>query len=185
MQHIISVFGNPGSYHHQVANAIYGEACVCRFHASFEAVVTEVAEQGTAGVLAVKNSLLGAISSNQQLLDATAIQVQSYYDLPIEHHLITAQVEPLESITVVYSHPAALAQVRPWLQDRPWLRAEQASDTAGAVKSICTSGQPHHAAIASTYAAQYYGGHVVANIPTHHTNITRFALIAQKGTTHV
>lgn len=182
MKKQIAVFGNPGSYHHQVATEVYGTEANCTFCTQFADVITQVVQENCTGILAIENSLLGEIARNQQLLAESGLSIISMYDLPIEHYLITATPQNITNLTEVHSHPAALAQSGQWLSLHPQLTAKPASDTAGAVKTICEANNPHQAAIASQYAANYYGGSTVAKIATHQPNITTFAIISQKGT---
>ena len=68
----------------------------------------------------------------------------------------------LTDIREVRSHPVALEQCRVFLAKHPSWQRKIVDDTAGAVREIVASGDPHVAAIASAFAAKVYDAQLVA-----------------------
>ena len=85
------LFGTRGSYHHQVAMAVFGEidSSGLIFVDTFEKVVEHVMK-GAYSVLAIQNSTIGAVAQNRQLLEKNSdkLEIIEYFDLPIQHCLV-------------------------------------------------------------------------------------------------
>lgn len=176
----VAVLGTVGSYHHQVAVALFPNALV-RYFASFGEVVGAVCRGETQkGIVAVANSTIGALPAPQEELHrhAQELTTETHYTLPIRHCLVVANSTMTESdITTVLSHTAALQQCQRVIQARGW-QSRIAMDTATAVKEIMATPNPHVAAIASPFAARYYGAHILPTVVQDQSgNATTFAVI--------
>src|SRR3990167_6595401 len=78
-------------------------------HASVVDAVTNGAAD--TGVLAIENSLEGSVSETLDLLiHDTDLCIAGEVVVPVEHCLIARPGTERDSVTVVYSHPQALAQ---------------------------------------------------------------------------
>jgi prephenate dehydratase len=99
--------------------------------------------------------------------------------LPVDHNLIVAPGTTLADISVVMSHPNALAQCRGYLEGHlPNARVEAALSTAGAVEYAAAT--PGVAGIGPRRAAEVYGGAILAeSIQDEGQNETRFVVLAQ------
>jgi prephenate dehydratase len=127
----------------------------------------------------IENSLAGSVVRNYELLSESPFSVAAEVYLRIRHNLITRPGVRLAEITHVYSHPVALAQCQRFIAEHH-LDAVAAYDTAGSVKQLMTSLGRNTAAIAGRWAAQLYGGDIVAeNIEDHSENYTRFLLLVR------
>jgi len=73
----IAIQGIPGSFHHQVAIRNFGEEAEILTYNTFEPVAKAVA-QGLAdfGVMAIENSIAGAILPNYELIDRFELNIR-------------------------------------------------------------------------------------------------------------
>lgn len=148
---------------------------------SFPAVVSAV-ETGLAdvGVLAVENSLEGAVGTTLDLLiHETDLQIVAEVVVPIRHMLLARPGTALADISVLRSHPQALAQCRRFIERvLPRVTTAAALSTTSAVEEMLD--EPHSAAISTARAAEIYPVGVLAHdIQDRQTNETRFILLAQ------
>ncbi len=72
----IAIQGVPGSFHHQVALKLFGhEAEILTFN-TFEPVAKSIAEaEADFGVMAIENSIAGAILPNYDLIDRYELSI--------------------------------------------------------------------------------------------------------------
>lgn len=180
----VAIQGEPGSFHDAAAHEFFDgsaiELITCQtFHQVFDAVETDVAE---AGLVAVENSLYGSIHDVYDELTTLKASIVGEVTLAIEQQLIAHPGVTLETITEVYSHPAALNQCRDWLEvNLPNAELTEHHDTAGAVDYIKSHRLTHAAAIASEAAAQLYGMDILRrSIQDEEDNFTRFLVITRR-----
>jgi len=105
--------------------------------------------------------------------------------LPVRHALCTAPGVALDDVSVVVSHPQALAQCREFLRrELPDARQVAWTSTAEAVREAGARGASEGwAGIGTTLAASLYGCAVLRDgIQDLHGNATRFAWLAPAGT---
>jgi prephenate dehydratase len=173
--------GPPGTFGEEAAR-LYQPAAEFVPLASNRAVVTAVQDaQVDQGIAPIENSLDGGIPETvDALLQYTDVYIQDEIVLPVEHNLIAAHGTRLAQITVVTSHPSALAQCRTYLQaNLPHARLEAALSTAAAVESAVP--RPGVAAIGTRRAAQLAGGEVLAGaIQDVAHNKTRFLILGPR-----
>jgi len=163
---------------------------------TFERVVASVAAGiSDLGVLPIWNSVLGEIPFTRDVLRGAPVEIVEEIAIPIELSLLARPKVALETIAYVGSHPAALAQCRRWLAERPTLTPCPAWDTAGAARDLADGNAAYSwyerlpgaaprtiAAIAGAAAAERYGLVVLARgIQDVAENVTRFAVLARKG----
>lgn len=180
----IATQGQPASFHYQAVDSFFPNQSVSiqgfdTFRETFEALATKQAEFA---VVAVENSIHGAINESYDLLDQHHAWICGEVYLHIEQCLIGLPGASIAKITDVYSHFAALSQCREYLHhDLPQAKHHVHADTAGAVADVKKWNNPNKAAIASAYAADYYGLPVLAKgIETDTRNYTRFALLSRE-----
>src|SRR5690606_9665603 len=84
----IAIQGIKGSYHYQVAQHIFGKDVGIIECMSFIDLVKSILE-GVAdqGVLALENSIAGAILPNYDLMDRNNLRITGEFYLPISHQL--------------------------------------------------------------------------------------------------
>ena len=135
----------------------------------------------TLGVLAVENSIEGAVRESMDNLMMTQnpnIRILSEYYMPI-HHCLLARTTEFSSITGVISHPQALAQCQNFIHNElPFnVNIIEAPSTAEAARSLQNYNLTY-ASIGSKKTAETYNLNVLKeNINDDKTNQTRFILI--------
>jgi prephenate dehydratase len=165
--------GIPGAYSEAALRRHFGADAEPMGFAFSEQVFDGVEDgRADAGFVPVENSIAGSVGINTDLLLERKVFAVAEAYLPIDHCLLGAG--RLEDVTVVYSHPVALAQCREFLNKRA-LRAMPEYDTAGAAELVAKRALPGEAAIASKRCAEIYGLKVLAEeIQTVKGNFTRF-----------
>jgi prephenate dehydratase len=179
---IVAIQGEKGAFSHQAAVSILGSDIELRprptFDGLFEAAVSGEADRA---VVPIENSLAGSIHENYDRLRARPLHIVGEIQLRIVHCLIGRPGSRVEAIERVASHPVALAQCRRFFADRPRVEEIAAYDTAGSVLELMRDGRPTHAAIASSLAAQIYGGEILMQgIEDDPQNYTRFLVLARE-----
>ncbi len=178
----IAIQGVPGSFHHQVALAKFGENTEILSFNQFEPVAKSVATgEADFAVMAIENSIAGAIFPNYELLDRYELTVRDEYYLPIAHQLMALPGQKIEDIKVVRSHPMALLQCKAFFAEHPSIELKDDIDTAAVSKQIATHQWKGIGAIASTIAADIYGLEILAkDIQTVKNNFTRFIILQKQ-----
>jgi prephenate dehydratase len=178
----IAIQGVPGSFHHQVALRYFGEDTEIQAFNTFEPVAKAVAT-GTAdfGVMAIENSIAGAILPNYDLIDRYELSIRDEYYLPIAHQLMALPGQKIEDIKEVRSHPMALLQCKNFFAKHPEIIQFDDVDTASVAMRISEGKITGMAAIASEIAAGIYGLEILArDIQTVKDNFTRFIILEKE-----
>ncbi len=131
-----------------------------------------------AGVAPIENSLEGAVSETvDTLVQSETVYISGEIVLPVEQCLIAAPGTQADRLTVIMSHPQALAQCRAYLESQcPNARLDAALSTAAAVEEAVRT--PGAGAIGTRRAAELTGGEVLAaGIQDVPHNKTRFVLL--------
>ncbi|NLT73354.1 MAG: prephenate dehydratase [Chloroflexi bacterium] len=173
--------GEPGAYSEEACLSLFGSEIQPVPCDSFDAVFEGV-EAGRLdyGVVPVENSLAGSIHRNYDLLLQHALHIIAEHNLRVSHCLIAHPGATLETIERVFSHPQALAQCEQSLSALSDVEIHATYDTAGSVKMVKESGDPHAAAIASARAAEIYGMQVLVHeFEDEKANFTRFVAISR------
>ena len=128
--------GEPGAYS-EAAALLYGGADVetlpCKsFDDVFEAVEKK---RATHGVVPLENSIGGTIHRNYDLLLEHDLPITGEVELDVVHCLQALPGTKISDITVVYSHPQALAQCERYLKGLG-VTVEAIYDTAGGAKLV-------------------------------------------------
>ncbi|SFG65779.1 prephenate dehydratase [Algoriphagus hitonicola] len=175
----VAIQGIPGSFHHQVALLEFGENCEIIPFSTFEPVAKAVAEEvADVAVMAIENSIAGAILPNYDLIDRYELHIWDEFYLPISHQLMALPGQEIQALTEVRSHPMALLQCKQFLGQFPKLAQKDDIDTATVAKRIQDEKLSGTAAIASKIAADIYGLEILAeDIQTVKNNFTRFIIL--------
>ncbi len=175
----ISIQGIPGSFHHQVALNCFGEEAEILGFRTFEEVAKCVNNgECEFGVLAIENSIAGAILPNYELIDRYNLTIKDEYYLPISHNLMCLKGQHMDQIQEVRSHPMALLQCKKFFEAYPHIKLIDDVDTASVARRIRDEKIKKVAAIASSTAAKIYGLEVLAaDIQTVKDNFTRFIIL--------
>jgi len=179
MSPIVGYPGPPGSHSGAAATAIAPERTELVALSSFTAVIEAAsAAEITLGVLPIESSLIGPIAETHDLLYRAPLSIVREITLPIRHSVLGLPGAKLESVTSVWSHPAAFDQCRDLFSD--WnVKCVPAATTADAARHVSETGDPAHVAIASTEAADEYGLTVIADdVGDSPGAFTRFVAVA-------
>jgi prephenate dehydratase len=175
----IAIQGVLGSFHHQVAQQYYGENIEVFGFNTFEEVAKSVeSRMADVAVMAIENSIAGAILPNYDIIDRHELFVTDEYYLPISHNLMALPGQQLSSITEARSHPMALLQCKQFFANHPTIKPIDDVDTAYVAKIIAEQKIKGIAAVASIKAAEFYGLELLAeDIQTVKNNFTRFIIL--------
>ena len=178
----VAIQGILGSFHDIVAKQFFGnniQLIECMSFTEIPVLLNnEVAESA---VIAIENSIAGAILPNYALLDEYNLNIEGEVYLNIHHHLMALKGQNFEDIKEVWSHPMAILQCRKFFRSRPNIKLIEEKDTAEVAKRIRNEGLEGIAAIASKEAAKLYDLEILADdIQTIEHNSTRF-FIVKKG----
>ena len=175
----IAIQGIKGSYHHIVAENYFGNNITLNECLSFDEMPLLLKNNQTDYlVMAIENSIAGAILSNYKLVDEYQLNIIGEVYLPIQHQLMALKNQEIEEINEVWSHPMAINQCRVFLRKYPHIKLIEASDTAEVAKQIQLKKLKGIAAIASEKAAEIYDLNILAkNIQTNPENFTRFFIL--------
>jgi len=145
------------------------------------------------GVVPMENSCEGTVNQTIDLLaygfscelegkfGEYDVKIVGEIILPIKHSLLTRPDVRLEEVSVIISHPQALAQCRHYLERvLPQARLIEVSSTAEAVRQVSQSKDPW-AAIAMADTAEKYGLKILDQEVNDYTNNeTRFIIISKE-----
>ncbi len=175
----IGIQGTVGSFHYEVAKNLFGtenEFIECMDFNDIPVLL----KQGKIdkGVMAIENTIAGAILPNYALIDEYDLHIAGEYYLPIQHHLMALHGQSVADIKEVWSHPMALLQCRRYLRSQPHIKLVEEKDTAEMAKIIQERQLKGIAAIAGYEAARIYDLDILAeNIQTNQINATRFVVL--------
>jgi prephenate dehydratase len=175
--------GEPGAFSQVAVQQLLGHAAAVlpcqRFDEVFAAVVAGKAD---AAVIPIENTLHGSVHENYDHLLHFELEIVGETHVRIAHNLIAPPGVSFRSVRKVYSHPVALNQCLRFFAANPGIERVPFYDTAGSVKTIMEERPDGAAAIASSAAAEIYGGRILRrNIEDDPSNFTRFFLLRRPG----
>jgi len=175
----IAIQGIKGSFHHIVAEKFFGENIELAECMSFtEIPVLLKNDQVESAVMAIENSIAGAILPNYALIDEYELSIEGEVYVNIHHHLMALEGQNLSDIKEVWSHPMALLQCRKFFREHPGIKLIEEKDTAEVARRIQQNNIQGVAAVASKKAADLFGLDIISNdIQTIKHNSTRFFVL--------
>jgi prephenate dehydratase len=176
----VAYAGGAAAHSAAAAERLFPEAAQLVALPNFAAVVdAAVGGEVGYGVLPIESSLIGPINETHDLLWESPLSIVAETSIPIRHLLAARTRLPLERITTVRSHPAALDQCRRLLASLPHARVIAAATTAAAAAEVAASNGSGEAAIVSERAARMHGLEVIADdVGDHPEAYTRFVSVA-------
>lgn len=176
----VAYLGPEATFTHMAAREQFGSQAVFVPVATIPQVFAEV-ERSRAdyGVVPIENSSEGGVAITLDMFVETSLHIIAEVSLEIRHCLLSRAAQ-LAQIKRVLAHPQALAQCRRWLAAQlPGALTEEVPSNARAAELAATD--PHVAAIASRFAAEYYQLNVIeANIQDQAANFTRFVVLGRE-----
>ncbi len=176
---IVAFQGERGAFSELAAVQLLGpriELLPCeRFEQMFRALADGVSD---AAVVPIENTLHGSVHENYDHLLHFDLKIVAETSVRIVHNLIVPPGTKFSELKRVYSHPVALNQCLKFFAAHPRLEKTTYYDTAGSVKMVMAERPAGAAAIASTLAAERYGGEILkGSIEDDRKNFTRFFLL--------
>jgi chorismate mutase / prephenate dehydratase len=175
----VAYLGPESTFTHEAALRAFGTSVEFEPHATVSEVFAQV-ERGEAqhGVVAVENSMEGAVTHTLDELMASPLKICGEVYLPISQNLLSGE-ETLAGIKTVCSHPMGLAQAATWLRhELPHAVLEEVESTAEAARRAAE--ETGVGAIGNALAAEAYGLKVLArDIQDARTNATRFIVLGR------
>ena len=172
----IGYLGPQATFSHQAAVEKFNGECEYEALKSIPKIFAKVkAGLVDFGVVPIENTIGGPVSMTYDAFIAEGTHIFDEVYLPIQQHLIGQG--PMENIRRVISHPQALAQCQPWLQENlPDVDIVESVSTVSGV--IAAKEDPAIAALSGRFAAEYYEvGILAAEIQDCVRNTTRFLII--------
>ena len=175
--------GERGAFSEEAAVKLLGEDISLVPRPTFEAAFSAIRDGAADYILApIENSLAGSVHRSFDLLVESELNILAEVVIPIVHNLIAAPGAKFDEITVVESHPVALAQCEKFFSAHPRLKRIATEDTAGSVREVVRSGDRSRAAIAGRRAAEIYGGVILReHLEDNPENYTRFLLLSESA----
>ncbi len=182
----VAIQGIKGSFHHLVAEQYFGKNIDIVECLSFNKLPNLLhKKEAEVAVMAIENSIAGAILPNYALIDEHNLTISGEYYLSVHHNLMVLGNQKIEDITEVYSHPMALLQCREFFRKYPEIKLIEDTDTASVAKRIRKQKLKGVAAIASKAAAEIYQLTILADgIQTIKENTTRFFVLTKSENKH-
>ncbi len=179
----VGIQGIKGSFHHIVAEQYFGkniDLIECLSFSEMPGLLND--EKAEVVIMAIENSIAGAILPNYALIDDYKLTICGEYHLPIHHNLMALEGQQIEDIKEVYSHPMALLQCHKFFKDYPHIKLIEDKDTATVAKRIYEKKLKGTGAIASKLAAETYKLKILApEIQTIKGNATRFFILTKSN----
>ena len=175
----IAFQGERGAFSEEAARKMAGKDVDVLPCTRFEDIFRAVKEgRATGAAVPIENTLAGSVHENYDHLVNFELPIVGETSVRIVHNLIAPQGVPFSRIKRVYSHPVALNQCLDFFARNPQFERIPFYDTAGSVKMVMEGGLTDAAAIASTVAAEIYGGRILRrSIESDRQNFTRFFLL--------
>ncbi|MGA2509041.1 MAG: prephenate dehydratase [Candidatus Acidiferrales bacterium] len=173
--------GERGAFSEEAAIKLLGEEIALVPRPTFEAAFSAIRDGVADFILApIENSLAGPVHRSFDLLVDSRLNILAEVIIPIAHNLIAAPGTSFNDVTVVESHPVALAQCEQFFIAHPRLKRIATEDTAGSVREVVRAGDRTRAAIAGRRAAEIYGGVILReHLEDNRENYTRFLLLSE------
>ena len=179
----IAFQGEPGAYSHEACRQARPdmEALPCR---TFEEVI-EAARSGEAdlAMLPVENTTYGRVADIHRLLPESGLRIIDEAFVRVHISLMAHQGVQIEALKKVRAHLVLLPQAASFLRQYG-IKGEAAADSAGAAAELAASGDRTSGVLASDFAAEIHGLHILArHIEDHAHNTTRFLLMGREADT--
>jgi prephenate dehydratase len=176
----IAFQGRRGAYSESAAYHLFGNDIevvpMDTFAEIFQSIETGVVD---GGAIPIENSTAGSIYDNYDLLYKWRLPIVAEVKLQISHSLCALPGVKLTDLKKVLSHPQGLAQCSRFFGRNPGIESIAFYDTAGSAEEVAKRGDKTLGAIASSYAAKFYGLDIleegIENLPG--VNFTRFYAI--------
>lgn len=176
----VAIQGIKGAFHYQATSEYFGNEAIEIIEClSFDQLAYSlVNDTADLGVMALENSIAGAILPNYALIDRLHLQIVGEHYIDIQQNLMALKGQKISDIKEVHSHAMALLQCKTFFEHYPEIKLVEDTDTATTAKRIYENKLQSIGAIASKAAAELYELEILApSIQTMKVNATRFVII--------
>ncbi|MFT5317210.1 MAG: prephenate dehydratase [Chlamydiales bacterium] len=184
---VAAYLGGRGSFSHQAARKLLPSLDEFAGYSSFNKIF-EAVDKGKASlaVVPIKNSLVGPIEENIELMEKYELKIFHEDWLKVELKLLVPYLDEsgldLRKLKKIYSHPKALAQCAKFFQEHPWIEAVAYSDTARASSHVAKMNDIRYAAIGSSECARLNNLSIAQeNLEDEEHNYTLFLALQKKS----
>lgn len=174
--------GAEGSYSQAAMNRYFGEDIESSHVETFREAMEVIADgRADYAILPIENSTAGIVSEIYDLLVEFDNYIVGEQIIPIEHCLMSVPGAELSTIRKIYSHPQSLMQSAHFLNLYPNWQQISMQNNAFAARKVADEQNPELAAIASEYAAHYYGLEILQKgVNNNKNNVTRFIVVSNQ-----
>ena len=180
----IAIQGIFGSFHHEAAVSFFKEEEIEVVECTnFKNVCISVFENNADfGVLAIENSIAGAILPNFTLIEKYELNIIGEVYLKVSMNLMALKGQKITDLHTVQSHPIAILQSENYLEKHKDWKLIDKFDTASSAKEIFDKKLLGVGAIASKFVAKIYDLEVLKeNIQNKNSSFTRFFIVSKKN----
>lgn len=182
----VAIQGIQGSFHQQVAHQYFDKTIEVVECKTFKDVAKQLAKNEVDfGIMAIENSIAGALIPNYALIDTFQFNVVGEYYLKISLNVMALPGQKIEEIQEIHSHPIALLQCAKFLEKHKHIKIVESNDTAIAAKNIFKNQTKGVAALAGPTAAVIFNLEILApEVQSVESSITRFMILEKERTNY-
>ncbi|MCF6348519.1 MAG: prephenate dehydratase [Flavobacteriaceae bacterium] len=182
----IAIPGIKGSFHHIAATKFFGEKISINACKSFEKVAELLTNNFVdAAVLAIENSVKGAVLSNYFLIDTNNLSIHGEIYLHETYHFMALKGQRIKDIKEVWSHPESFRHCEKFLRKHPHIKIVEQKGSSIAANMINEKRIKGVAAIANKKTAEIYDLEILEKeIQTHISNTTRYFILKKNRHHH-
>ncbi len=179
----VAIQGFQASFHETAAFQFFGDDIALLECATFPQLFMAMKSGETEfAICAFENALAGSILPNYAFLRNSNLEIFGEVYLCIEMNLLALEGQIMDEIEEIHSHPMALLQCQNFLEQFPYIRLVESSDTGFAAQEIKTKQIKKRAAIASRRAAKLFDLQTLAaDIHDNKRNFTRFLALRKRN----
>jgi len=175
----VLIQGEEHSFHHRAARALLPNANVVPVSTFPELTLKLAKSPKQLGLMAIENSVAGALLTNYLLLEEQHLTILGETYLRISHSVMALPGTRVDELKTIESHPMALAQCRGFFRAHRSIQPVETFDTAGSARMVMEARDPTRGAIAPVWCAAPYSLEVLAKaVEDNPHNWTRFVLVA-------
>ena len=175
----VLIQGEEHSFHHRAASALLNDTEIVPVSSFPELTLKLTESPKQLGLMAIENSVAGALLTNYLLLEENDLTILGETYLRISHCIMGIQGTTTAQLKTVESHPMALRQCRGYFRSNRGITPIETFDTAGSARLVSEAHDRSRAAIAPKWCAEAYGLEVLAEaVEDNPHNWTRFVLVS-------
>lgn len=183
MSQRVALLGGPGAFSEEAAEQLLGGASFQGVYRQRLAEVAATVAQGDVdlAVLPVENSIAGPVEESWQGWWEHRLFAFAETTLAVHQCLMGLPGVTLEEVSEAWSHPQALGQCAPFLEQHG-IRAVPVTSTVAGAEAVLARKARHIASLGSARTAKRHGLVVLASdVQSRNDNATRFVAVGRNG----